>query len=148
MADIAADGPFSAFAGVDRWFAVVTGNGVVLGIDGLERTLRSGDAPFQFPGAPAPDCRLVDGPTRDLNLMTRHGRGAMKAVAPGLPWRQEFAMRGLFASVPGRWSDAGTSRMLGAHTLLWDNAAEAGDWTFEPDVDYSRPVGWWLGFSP
>ncbi|NVO07869.1 MAG: HutD family protein, partial [Rhodoferax sp.] len=29
-ADIEADGPFSAFAGVQRWFVVLSGKGVVL----------------------------------------------------------------------------------------------------------------------
>jgi environmental stress-induced protein Ves len=29
-ADIASDGPFSAFAGVQRWFVVISGKGVVL----------------------------------------------------------------------------------------------------------------------
>ena len=34
VADIRADGPFSAFAGVDRWFAVLEGNGVRLVLPG------------------------------------------------------------------------------------------------------------------
>ena len=31
VAEIERDGPFSAFAGVDRWFAVLSGAGVLLG---------------------------------------------------------------------------------------------------------------------
>mgnify|MGYP003694612933 CR=1 FL=1 len=34
VADVATDGPFSTFAGVDRWFAVLDGAGVVLTIGG------------------------------------------------------------------------------------------------------------------
>ncbi len=71
VADIEQDGPFSMFTGIDRWFAVLTGNGVRLGTPG--RTVVTGEAPLLFDGATAPACELINGPTRDLNLMVRRG---------------------------------------------------------------------------
>jgi hypothetical protein len=91
VAEIEADGPFSAFPGIDRWFAVLDGAGVILTLPSGERIVRPGDRALAFSGAAAPGCRLIDGPTRDLNLMLRRGaRGA---------WR------GLFADGALWWSD-------------------------------------------
>jgi environmental stress-induced protein Ves len=68
-AEIGANGPFSAFPGIDRLLTVVAGAGIVLTIDGAEpRLLHRGDD-IQFPGEAAVGCELVAGPTRDLNLM-------------------------------------------------------------------------------
>ncbi len=74
VADIDADGPFSPFPGVTRWFAVLHGAGVRLQF--ADRTLdaRPGDAPLRFDGAQAPGCALLDGRTRDLNVMVRSDR--------------------------------------------------------------------------
>jgi uncharacterized protein len=76
VATIAADGPFSPFPGVRRWFAVLEGAGVRLQHAAGEQLCRPGDAPWSFDGADAPGCTLLGGPTRDLNLMLR-GRGHM-----------------------------------------------------------------------
>ena len=73
LADIERDGPFSAFPGVQRHFAVVEGAGVVLTLAGRTHTVTAGGDPIAFDGALAPGCRLVDGPTRDLNLMLQGG---------------------------------------------------------------------------
>lgn len=147
MADIASDGPFSVFPGVERWFAVVTGAGVVLAFDGKECIAKAGDAPLSFSGAAAPDCRLIEGPTRDLNLVAKGGRSAMRAVAPGADWSEEFEIRGLFTATPGRWSGEGTSHALPKHALLWKDGAQAGGWRFSPDDQSAVGVGWWLGFT-
>lgn len=72
VADIECDGVFSAFRGIDRYFAVLDGNGVRL--DGVA-DVRIGDKPVHFDGALAPHCRLIDGPTRDLNVMIRRNAG-------------------------------------------------------------------------
>ena len=151
LADIEADGSFSAFAGVERWFAVIAGAGVVLAFGDCERRLVPGDAPLCFDGAAAPGCRLLDGATRDLNLMLRQGCGVMRQVHPGVPWNEAFTMRGLFAATPGRWSDGSESRSLPAKTLLWaDNAAaiHGADWSFAPDIPHATTQAWWLGYTP
>jgi environmental stress-induced protein Ves len=102
VAEIEADGPFSAFPGVERGFAVLQGAGVVLALPGGERRLAAGDA-AHFAGEAAPACRLVAGPTRDLNLMVRRtaGRARLQRHAPTgrCPWR------GLFADDTLWWTD-------------------------------------------
>ena len=83
VADITADGPFSPFPGVTRWFCVLEGDGVVLGLPDGERTLRPGDAPLRFDGADAPACRLIGGATRDLNLMLQGVEGTLHVARAG-----------------------------------------------------------------
>ncbi|MEV6525968.1 HutD family protein [Longispora sp. NPDC051575] len=74
LADVAASGPFSAFAGIDRIITVVAGAGMTLTVDGVPTTVTDGYGPFAFPGDAATDCVLVDGPIVDFNVMTRRGR--------------------------------------------------------------------------
>ena len=71
VAEVAQNGKFSRFEGVQRWFAVLSGAGVRLMSNGPRRTLTSASEPFCFDGAAETDCELIDGPTQDFNLMTR-----------------------------------------------------------------------------
>lgn len=80
VAEVGTSGPFSRFDGVTRWFAVLQGAGVVLRVrtpgdsadaDANGHRLSAQDAPLCFDGAAATDCRLIDGPTLDFNLMVR-----------------------------------------------------------------------------
>lgn len=71
VAEVAADGPFSSFAGVQRWFAVLGGDGVCLTVDGYMHMLSKSDAPLQFDGGAQTDCELLGGATRDFNLMLK-----------------------------------------------------------------------------
>ena len=100
VADITQDGPFSAFAGVDRWFAVLQGAGVVLALPGGNTTQTVHSAPLQFAGEAATGCQLIDGPTRDLNLMLQRGTGQAQLddATPGQPWRASAPLRGLFTT--------------------------------------------------
>lgn len=82
LADVAADGPFSTFPGVDRLLTVIDGDGLALEIEGRTVRLEPG-APFAFPGEAAVVARLTAGPIRDLNVMVR--RGAWTARVE--PWR-------------------------------------------------------------
>lgn len=79
VAQVAADGPFSHYPGVQRWFAVVQGPGVRLAVDGQVQEVDAASAPLAFDGAAAVDSWLLAGPTQDLNLMVRRerARGAM-----------------------------------------------------------------------
>ncbi len=72
FAEVAAGGPFSSFAGVDRVIVVVDGPGLVLTVDGVEHALRRHE-PFAFPGE-GDATATTSGPTVDLNVMTRRGR--------------------------------------------------------------------------
>jgi environmental stress-induced protein Ves len=147
-ADIASDGPFSAFPGVERWFAVLQGAGVVLAFADAQHQLQPGDAPLRFDGAAAPGCRLLDGATQDLNLMLRQGTGVMRAVQNGQAWQEEFAMRGLYTTVAGDWNDGQQNRPVPADTLLWVAAGAMDAWTFAPDHGSGARGAWWLGFTP
>lgn len=85
VADVTADGPFSHFPGVQRWFAVVRGEGVRLAVDGEVHEVVGTSAPLQFDGAAQVDSWLLAGPTQDLNLMVHRKRasGVMTRLAAG-----------------------------------------------------------------
>lgn len=80
VADVVSDGPFSRFEGVQRWFAVLSGAGVRLemGSQPVEQvhTLVSTCAPLCFDGAQPVYCTLIDGATRDFNLMLRRSHAS------------------------------------------------------------------------
>lgn len=146
-ADITTDGPFSAFPGVQRWFAVLEGAGVALQL-GSEQLLQAGDAPLYFDGAAAPSCRLLDGPTQDLNLMVRGGKGLMQVVQPGQAWHASLVAGGLYTCHAGRWTDGTQTLQLDAHTLLWHPQPRSARWQFAADDAAQAPCAYWLGFSP
>jgi uncharacterized protein len=136
VADIERDGPFSAFLGVDRWFAVLTGNGVRLGVP--EKLIQRGDDAVNFDGALAPNCTLINGPTRDLNLMIRRdvAIGWMKRITAGFEFPAadtSALLSGVFA-VDGctlRPSNAPTIAVL-PMSLVWCGGAG--------DVDRSAAI--------
>lgn len=75
MADVAADGPFSSFPGIDRTLAILSGAGLRLAIgDAAPVALTGADAPLAFPADVPTRAWLLDGPVTDLNVMTRRGR--------------------------------------------------------------------------
>ncbi|MDP2368002.1 HutD family protein [Rhodoferax sp.] len=80
LADIRADGPFSSFAGVQRWFAVVQGAGVQLKFTDATYRIGLADEPLCFDGVLTPGCALLGGATRDLNLMLRGAPGHMRRL--------------------------------------------------------------------
>lgn len=72
IADVPSDGPFSNFAGFDRTLMLTDGMGLVLrhenrGEQRLDRPYR----PVRFSGDWPTYATLIDGPTRDLNVITR-----------------------------------------------------------------------------
>jgi uncharacterized protein len=71
IAEIDTDGPFSPFPGVDRVLVLLNGDGVGLAIDGTHHELREQYAHIQFAGEAVVHCSLVNGPTRDFNVMWR-----------------------------------------------------------------------------
>ena len=147
-ADIDQDGPFSSFAQVERWFAVLQGHGVELDFGGRLHTMVAGGEALQFDGAAAPGCRLLDGPTQDLNLMLRGGTGFLQRWQPGRACAEPRTMRGLYTTMDGRWSCPGQHLDIAAHTLLWSTGGTAGPWTFEPGAPTGTDSAWWLGFTP
>ncbi|MEM5437379.1 HutD family protein [Paraburkholderia diazotrophica] len=85
VADVGAAGPFSRFAGIDRTLVLLSGAGMLLEGDEGAHALREPLDVARFKGETAIDARLVDGPTRDFNLMVRRGA----ATGDVAIWRDE-----------------------------------------------------------
>ena len=84
VATIAQDGPFSAFAGVDRQIMLLEGDGVHLKGEGVDHRLQRRWQPFAFSGDAALGCTLLGGPSTDFNVMARRGQWlAQLAVLDG-----------------------------------------------------------------
>ena len=70
IADVERSGPFSAFPGYERTIMVIAGRGMDLAVgDRPARRLDRPLEPFVFSGDSPAECRLLDGPIRDFNLM-------------------------------------------------------------------------------
>lgn len=96
VADVAQAGPFSRFEGVARTLVLLEGAGMVLdetapegGAHVRTHTLARALDVARFDGEAPIDARLVDGPTRDFNLMVR--RDAARASFE--VWRENVARR-------------------------------------------------------
>jgi len=146
VADIDADGPFSAFPGVERWFAVIEGRGVELDFGEANQRITRDDQPVRFDGARAPMCRLLDGPTRDLNLMLRGARGAMVPAVDHRPWSPAGEACAFFAAVDGVvYAPAGRERVPARSLLVY--TPPPATLRFAADSDTGATVGWWLQWS-
>ncbi len=93
IAEIERDGPFSHFPGVDRVLMLLDGSGIELDVDALPaQRLSRRFAQLAFPGEAAVECRLLAGPTRDFNVMTR--RGAIRAEVHARPLVDAMLLHG------------------------------------------------------
>jgi uncharacterized protein len=149
LADIESNGPFSAFEDVTRWFAVVEGAGVRFRFANEEKRMTSTSAPLCFDGGGPPDCELIDGKTRDLNLMVRGGSGKMQTTLDRLAWRSSAAQCGLFTGAAG-FVHVGAKSIgpIAAHSLVWFDEAPTTPLIFESLHASNMPAGWWLSFTP
>jgi environmental stress-induced protein Ves len=68
-ADVAADGAFSAFAGVERVLVLLSGAGLRLAFDDREVVLARRHEMVRFAGDEPAICTLIDGPCEDLSVM-------------------------------------------------------------------------------
>ena len=154
LADIERSGPFSAFPEVERWFAVVEGAGVKLSFTNDEKILTRTSAPLCFEGSEPPDCALMGGPTRDLNLMIRGGAGKMQLALNRLAWRTSATQCGLFTMAAG-FIHVGAKAIepispigpIPAYSLVWFDTAPADPLIFEMLHPSSQALGWWLSFT-
>jgi len=143
VADVTADGPFSIYPGIERWFAVIEGAGVRLEIDGVTHDLAPVSPPLRFDGAAPTTCRLADGPTRDLNLMLRGSPGAIHGIANGTAWMPAQSACGLLTRHGGTcmWSSGRIA--LAPWSFAWFDAAPAS-LVFTPGDPAEPPAGWWI----
>ena len=78
IAEVAADGDFSLFPGIDRTISLIQGAGMALDFDEAPRKrIDRRFELFDFAGDWHCRCRLIDGPIRDFNLIV--DRSTMKA---------------------------------------------------------------------
>lgn len=89
---VASSGPFSAFPGIDRSLAVMSGGSLRLDIEGTRSlSLGENDPPLEFSGEQAIDCQLVaPDSVIDFNVMTRRGRWCQKLERVQLSRREFF----------------------------------------------------------
>jgi len=84
IAEVDSAAPFSAFPGIDRYIALLDGAGFGMTLDGTHtHRLDQPCVPFAFPGEASVAVTLIDGATRDFNLMLRRGRASGRVEA----WR-------------------------------------------------------------
>jgi hypothetical protein len=134
VADIESDGPFSPWPEVARSFCVLDGVGVVLSwSDGRKQRLQPGTPPLAFDGGDPPWAQLIDGPTRDLNLMTRGQLDAALEVVDGRPRARPWAC---FAAEAGCLDIDGDALDMPACTLAWFDPAPSR-------ATFDRR-GWWI----
>ncbi|WP_429307273.1 HutD/Ves family protein [Paraburkholderia sp. GAS38] len=95
IADVAQAGPFSRFDGIDRTLVLLSGAGMLLDeAQGPTHALTQALDIARFAGEAAIDARLVDGATRDFNLMVRRGAATGEVEV----WRGEGEHRASAAS--------------------------------------------------
>ena len=108
IADVETDGPFSRFPGIEREIVLLSGAGMHFDFgDGEAFDLTPETPRLRFDGDRALDSHLLDGPTRDFNLMWARDRidaelwlrpmvgSATLAVAAGETWLIHVASGGL-----------------------------------------------------
>lgn len=126
IAHIASDGPFSAFAGVDRVITLLEGAGVQLSSpDGqVQHRLDTPLLPFAFAGEAPVVGQLRGGDCHDFNVMTRRARCHASVTVCRTSGDVPPAPHGLLMAVSGEWQVRGDSH--GPHALhpgqgLWWN---------------------------
>lgn len=144
VARIDADGPFSAYPGISRWFAVLSGGGVELSWPHRRAQVgvSVGTAPLHFDGGDAPGCRLLAGPTEDLNLMLRdsRARGALQPVQGSAAWAGRGTWRGVYTASACALHGGCITTALPAHSLAWDDD-DATPWQLR-GAETGR--AWWV----
>ena len=138
IADIEASGPFSAFPGVERWFAVLSGGGVRL----YEYEVRVGDELLHFDGALGPDCTLLSGPTRDFNLMHRRDKGRVQVQEANRPCALQGSLIALFTAEGGVLDHGGRAMQLAPLSLAWCEQPAAQPLGFK-----GRGAAWWMAYE-
>lgn len=137
VAEIDADSEFSRFPGIDRTLTVLEGAGIELHVDGSEPVLlNERGRPHAFPGDAAARCRVLAGPTRDFNVMTRRG-----VVAQRVLFRPLVGPMVLFPELGVRWLvyvAAGRAARQHVADSPWFETGDA--MLLEPDESDTRQI--------
>jgi environmental stress-induced protein Ves len=104
IATIAADGPFSTFAGIERVLILLAGGVGLRSDDGeIDHRLDTPLAPFVFDGEKRLTCTLLAGESTDLNVMVRRGVHRTDVCVLNDAHALGACERGLLFAVRGRW---------------------------------------------
>jgi len=146
VADVEQAGPFSAFPGVDRWFAVLEGDGVRLATAGrASAVVRADDEQLHaFPGDAATDCELLGGATRDLNVMVRRreARATIRRLRDSDSRSDAELLACFVCDAATLTTGNGAPNPLAPHTLAWlENPARE---TLALKLAAPAPRGWWI----
>ena len=146
VATIAAPGPFSAFAGVDRRIMLLDGDGMQLRArDGsLDHRLDRRWQPLAFAGEVAVDCTLLGGTSTDFNLMLRRGAwsGHLQVLREVPSQTQVQTQAGLCMVLQGRWQGP---RLLAPGQGLWWTGGQAE--RIAPVAGSADPVLAWIALE-
>jgi len=146
VADVEQAGPFSAFPGVDRWFAVLEGDGVRLATAGhAPVAVRRGDVEMHaFPGDAATDCDLLGRATRDLNVMVRRrgARATIRPVCDGDLCSDAELLACFVCDAATLTTGDGAAIPLARHTLAWLENPDRE--TLVLKLAAPAPRGWWI----
>jgi environmental stress-induced protein Ves len=120
VAEVERDAPFSAFPGVDRCIVLLAGSGMrLVPHDGAPPlVLEQPFEPLRFAGDVALDGRLLDGPCRDFNVMTRRGAWRSEVLRLDAAGSAGGTDAGLVLCCAGRWQ-AGDERLEAGQGLCW-----------------------------
>jgi hypothetical protein len=139
LAEIAADGAFSVFPGVDRVIILLSGLGVELrsGDGRLRHRVTEPLAPFAFSGDNAIDATLVSGTSSDFNVMTRRGRARADVRVVRASETIGAAEGGVLFAARGKWrarAHSSASDVADANQTLDDNT---GVWWCEDALSWT-----------
>lgn len=159
VATITAPGAFSAFPGVRRALALVSGDGLLLTVEGAVHRLSVASDPLYFDGAAAAHAQPLGGDSIDLNLMVSAGHGELLRAVGAAPWLSACPQRGLYSAVAGTLhAGADAPLHVPAHTLFWYCEAAGLPLAFAPEAvaapesvaapDRGAAPVWWLGYAP
>ncbi len=90
---VAASGPFSVFAGVDRVLTVLEGGAIALSVEGREHRLDAAGRPFAFSGDVPVHASLEGDRLLDFNVMVRRPLRAQVTRGPLRPGGPEAGER-------------------------------------------------------
>lgn len=95
IADVGQDGGFSVFTGYQRIITVLEGQGIQLTVDGRVQAPLAPRQAYAFSGDAQVQCRLLDGPIRDFNLIYAPARchARLQWVKGAGPWTFHSAAR-------------------------------------------------------
>jgi uncharacterized protein len=138
IAEVRSGGPFSAYPGIERQMAVLSGRLALSMTGGEPLTLSPASPPLSFAGEAAVLAQPLQDPVTDLNLMTRRARCSgrltrhvARTAEPLLVSAHTTVLIALapllLAGQPGQWRFATFDAALIAGSTPWQLSAAAGE---------------------